>query len=203
MLNNYFDLILCISIQERADRRDNFDDQARKIGFKFEYFTGIQPEMGGQQSKERLGCLRSHKECLKIARERGAKNVLIMEDDCEFRAFMGELFEAGMDSKPEYDILYLGGSLFLLKGGKHKLKPSGPFFKEGDGILTTHSYAVPQHSYDELIELLEDESQPVDVRLLDFQQRKKCLIFKRNITRQLDGYSNIEKRKRTNQIFDN
>lgn len=199
MLNKYFDYIVCISLPERKDRRSFFDRQAALLGFTFEYFDAIKPDYGnGLLSKGRLGCLRSHRQVLINARLKGAKNVLIMEDDCQFRNESGQKFIKGMDNLPDFDLLYLGGTLW-----KAKVESFDENFNIGSGILTTHSYVVPSRNFTPLIDLFEVENLPVDVKINEFQTSHKTLIFKKNITRQLDGYSDIEKRARTNWLFDN
>lgn len=199
MLNKYFDYIVCISLPERKDRREFFDLQAKALGFTFEYFDAIKPDYGnGFMTKERLGCFRSHRQVLINARMKGANNLLILEDDCQFRNESGKAFLKGMENLPDYDILYLGGTLW-----NAKVESFDESFNIGTGILTTHSYAVPNRNFTAMIDLLEVENLPVDVKINAFQQTHKTLIFKKNITRQLDGYSDIEKRSRHNWLFDN
>lgn len=199
MLNKYFDYIVCISLPERKDRRRFFDRQAEGLGFTFEYFDAIKPEYGNNViNKGMLGCLRSHRQVLINARNKGAKNVLVLEDDCQFRNEAGALFLKGMANLPDYDLLYLGGSLFIAR-----LQEFDENFNIGSGILTTHSYSVPNRNLTALIDLFEVENLPVDVKIKEFQQTHKTLIFKKNITRQLDGYSDIEKRSRVNYLHDN
>lgn len=199
MLNKYFDKIVCISLPERSDRRSFFDRQAKGLGFTFEYFDAIRPPYGnGLVTKERLGCLRSHRQVLINARAEGVKNLLILEDDCQFRNETGELFLNGMKNLPDFDLLYLGGTLW-----NAKVEHFDENFNIGSGILTTHSYVVPSRNFTALIDLFESENFPVDVKINEFQATHKTLIFKKNITRQLDGYSDIEKRSRINWLFDN
>ena len=103
-----------------------------------------------------------------------------------------------MNNLPDFDILYLGGTLWNAKYEKFDEN-----FNIGSGILTTHSYSVPQKNFTALIDLFEAENFPVDVKINEFQKSHKTLIFNKNITRQLDGYSDIEKRSRHNWLFDN
>jgi GR25 family glycosyltransferase involved in LPS biosynthesis len=199
MLSEYFDMIVCISLPERDDRRAFFEAQAKAMGFKFEYVDGVKVPFGnGKISKERIGCLRAHKNALMLAQEKGATNILIMEDDCQFRNEVGGLFKEGMKSLIDYDLLYLGGTLW-----NASVKRYNEYFLTGSGILTTHSYCVPFKNYSKLIELMSFETMPVDVILAEFQKENKCLIFNKNITRQLSGYSNIERKFVTSWLFDN
>jgi len=199
MLNKYFDYIVCISLPERKDRREFFSKQAAAMGFTFEYFDAIKPGFGnGHITKERIGCLQSHRQVLINARLKGVENVLILEDDCQFRNETGQRFLKGMANLPEYDLLYLGGTVW-----NAKVKEYDENFNIGTGILTTHSYVVPKRHFTELIDLLNVENKPVDVKLNEFQLMHKTLIFKKNITRQLSGFSNIEKRHTVTWLFDN
>jgi len=176
------------------------DKQSKALGFSFQYFDAIKPSHGNLYiSKERLGCLRSHREVIKLALQNDWDSVLILEDDCQFRNETGQIFIEGMENLPDFELLYLGGTLW-----KAKTQPINKWFKSGTGILTTHSYVVPKKNYQKLLDLFEDESKPVDVLLAEFQESNKTIIFTRNITRQIEGYSDIEKRNRLNNyIFDN
>lgn len=200
MINQFFPNIVCISLLKRRDRRLLFDKQAEGMQMNFKYFDAIAPTFGNQFiTAGRLGCLRSHCEVIKLANRMNWDNVLILEDDCQFKNEYGKLFIEGMLSNPDYDLLYLGGTLW-----QAKVRPYNDYFNTGTGILTTHSYVVPKKSYDHLIDMFEVEDKPVDVKIIDFQESHKTLIFKHNITRQREGYSDIEKRNRLdNWIFDN
>lgn len=194
MLNKYFDLIICISLPDRQDRRAKFDEQAKRMGFTFFYFNAIKPEAGNEKvNRGNLGCMRSHKACLQIAKLLSAKRILILEDDCEFREELIPEFIKAMDKNPDYDLLFLGGSYWLINQGQG-LNNYDEHFNTGTNILCTHSYSIRAEKIDDMIEILKQEIAPVDVRFIDFQNKNKTLIFKRNITVQRESYSDIQNR---------
>lgn len=73
------DAVLCISLQERADRRRMLLEEFRALGLPVE-FVLVERD---HENPER-GCYHSHQRCAAIALERGLRRVLILEDDATF-----------------------------------------------------------------------------------------------------------------------
>ena len=72
------DGIFYINLERRTDRRDLIEMDLNKVSIKAERFVGIPFEPGI------VGCGKSHLSVMKLAKERGYKNVLILEDDFTF-----------------------------------------------------------------------------------------------------------------------
>ena len=66
-----------INLDERKDRRAEFEGEMEKLGISCERFPAIKRSMG------MAGCGYSHLAVLKEARSRGYTSVLIFEDDFE------------------------------------------------------------------------------------------------------------------------
>lgn len=73
---------LCISLRERQDRRDLFEEQFADSGLQVEYLL---VERDGEDPQR--GCYDSHLRCADLALERGYRRVLIFEDDATLEPF--------------------------------------------------------------------------------------------------------------------
>jgi len=103
----FVDKIIYINLDSRQDRRDimtTFFEKAQIPLEKVERFSAIKTKKG------QIGCLASHTEVLKKAKQQGWKNVLILEDDLEVLDF-----EAGykqleqLVKLPHWDVIMLVG----------------------------------------------------------------------------------------------
>jgi len=76
----YIDRIFYINLYHRTDRKQEIETEFENQGItNYERFPAIHhPTIGG------VGCGRSHIEVLRIAKERGYKCVMILEDDFMF-----------------------------------------------------------------------------------------------------------------------
>ena len=95
------DKIFYINLDRRTDRRDLIEMDLAKIGLNAERFPGIPFEPGI------VGCGKSHLAVMKMAKERGYKNVLILEDDFTFLVSKEELdvaLEKFFSNVKEYDV---------------------------------------------------------------------------------------------------
>ena len=95
------DKIFYINLDRRTDRRDLIEMDLAKIGLNAERFSGIPFEPGI------VGCGKSHLAVMKMAKERGYKNVLILEDDFTFLVSKEELdvaLEKFFSNVKEYDV---------------------------------------------------------------------------------------------------
>lgn len=76
------DKFFVINLDKREDRLKEFQEECNKYGLdvsKYERFSGFnRPDMPA------VGCTLSHAEVLKIAKNRGYKNIIIFEDDFMF-----------------------------------------------------------------------------------------------------------------------
>ena len=69
--------IFYINLDERTDRREHMEKLLK--GYNYERFSAFKTDRGY------FGCVKSHIRCLKLARERGLENVIILEDDFTYR----------------------------------------------------------------------------------------------------------------------
>ena len=79
-MKKYFDNIYCINLDSRKDRWQTCLDEFNKVGLtnQVERFSGIKLSPG------QAGCTKSHYELIKLAKSRGEKTILVLEDDFQF-----------------------------------------------------------------------------------------------------------------------
>lgn len=138
--------VVYINLDRRTDRREQIEEVLGVLGLSGERFAAIATCPGI------IGCGKSHLAVLKMARERGWRNVLIFEDDFEplvpteefWSTVRAGLAEVGED----WDVLMLSYHLEAKEdAGEH-------LWKVHSG-QTTSGYMVNARFYDTLIELYE------------------------------------------------
>ena len=152
---NQIDHLVYINLDKRPDRRLLMEQELAKLSIpndKITRFAAIYNPLNG------LGCMRSHLEVLKMAKEKQWKNVWIMEDDFTFTAdqeYVESALQQLFTKTPAYD-----AAMFAYI---HKQNPIPPLNKQKFPNVwrimesqTGSSYLVAQHYYDTLIHLFED-----------------------------------------------
>jgi GR25 family glycosyltransferase involved in LPS biosynthesis len=143
------DHIFYINLDKRGDRRTEIEDELSRMNLTAERFSAIavDPPMGI------LGCGKSHLQVYKIAKERGYKNVLILEDDFVFtvdRQTLDENINKLLNEQPDFDVCFL--AYYLERGEQVSDKP---FLIRDYHSTTASAYIVNSHYYDILIHLYE------------------------------------------------
>jgi GR25 family glycosyltransferase involved in LPS biosynthesis len=141
--------IFYINLDHRTDRKEQIENELELMNLKHnsERFEAIKCKPGI------AGCGYSHLAVLKLAKERGYKNVLIFEDDFTFLINKEELeFELDRFFKEvkEFDVCMLAYNL------KRSEPTEFPFVVKALEVQTASAYIVHNRFYDKLIELYED-----------------------------------------------
>ena len=137
--------VFVINLDRRTDRLEQFTEEMKKVDLPFERFPAIATEFGID------GCGLSHLSVLKLAKERGYKNVLIFEDDFELvvsKQVFWSTVTTFLETTP-FDVYMLSYWMDL----------SGNFTEDTVKVLSTSAasgYIVNESFYDKLIELYED-----------------------------------------------
>ena len=187
-INNYFDKIFVINLDRRGDKMKNIDTKLKKLEIQYERFSAIDGKefefdsskfvlgKGMIENKFALGCLMSHLEVVKIAKEKNYKRILIFEDDALISENINILIQKVRNKN--WKLLYLGGSQYnwnveFTEGEFYYIKKT----------LGTFAYAVDSSIYDDIIELLEKKYKSVDNILSDLQEKYygDCLTLYPNI----------------------
>lgn len=196
-LNQYFDWIVCINLDKRVDRWKKVSETFENLNIEVERISAIdgtkEPQKYGLKSGE-LGCLLSHLNVIEIARKNNKKNVLILEDDVEFCKNATSLFFQYEKELPNWDWLYLGGNHALnnvyMSSLKCPIQITNHVYKIRE-IYSTHSYAIKETIYDDLIDIIKNTNRPLDVAYSNLHSKVETYLFRPSLTWQYNDYSDI------------
>ena len=154
---DFFDKTYIINLPERLDRRKAITQELKRVNVSVPndrviFFPAIKPnDQGDFPSIGTKGCFLSHLSVLKDARDRGLKNVLILEDDLVFTNLLIQQQAAVISQLRDldWDWVYLGHSI---ETDSPKTVAFQPF---SDGIMLAHFMAVNDKVLDPLIAFLE------------------------------------------------
>jgi GR25 family glycosyltransferase involved in LPS biosynthesis len=191
-MSKNIDKIFYINLKKRPDRREQIENELNNFELSFERFEAIEtPEFGI------YGCGLSHLSVLKISKERGYKNVLILEDDFtfvvskeEFENNLTNFFESGID----YDVCKLAYNLYEFQDIDNDTVGKILY------SATASAYIVNSHYFDKLINLYEwampllnDTKQhwiyANDQIWKEYQREDNWYYFKTRIGKQRPSYS--------------
>jgi hypothetical protein len=164
-LINSFDVGYLINLPDRTDRRIAIEREFRSTGVelpnpKFSIYPRIRPvDKANFHSVGARGSFSSHREVLKLAAKQGARNVLICEDDAQFRrvpaAIINNITSALWETT--WDVVYLG----YLKPLNPRLR--GPLAEWQHETLGGHFYCVSAPFISTMIEYMNEcEMRPRD-----------------------------------------
>jgi len=169
-IDNYFDKIYVINLDQRKDRLEQVQDQLKNANItKFERIPGvkitdkefekipkenyakfktsvIKKEQKDKYIKGRLGQRQAHLNCIKDAKEKGYKKILILEDDVLVNSDANQLFSKIINEfEGNWDLLYIGGDYW-------------------SDLMTfkTISYAIDQKAFDEILKQAEPSGEELD-----------------------------------------
>jgi GR25 family glycosyltransferase involved in LPS biosynthesis len=188
-INSYFDKIFVLNLERRPDRWSKISEKLNKLGINFEKFNAIDGNnlefdnsnfvegRGMIENKFALGCLESHLEIIKIARENNYRRILIFEDDILISEDIKILIQNLRELK-SWKLLYLGSSQY-----DWNVEMYNDNFYLSKKSLGTFAYAVDESIYTEAIDFLENRNKSVDNILSDIQQKNygECFTFYPNI----------------------
>lgn len=166
-INVIFDKIFVINLDHRKDRWNECKLLFKKYNINnYERFTAVSPklnEISYDQYKNfivnkkdwyvpgAVGCKMSHLNIIKLAKHRGYKNILILEDDFSISKDVNEfntiLFQSMKEIDNNWDMLYLGGNNLV---GPNKIM-SNKYIYKAVKVNTTHAYAIKSSIYDKCI----------------------------------------------------
>lgn len=194
-MSKYIDKIFYINLEKRLDRKIQIETELNNFGLSYERFNAIEHEEGC------IGCANSHLQVLKMAKERGHKNVLILEDDFTFLVskdeFEHELTLFFETYRNNYDVCMLSYNLI-----QHEVLPEPSNVNRVLDAQTASGYIVNSHYFDKLIELYEESNQLLeqtrmhwiyanDMIWKKYQPTDNWYYFKTRLGKQRAGYSNL------------
>ena len=132
-----------INLDSREDRREQFEEECKKMNLQVERFSAIKTFPGG------IGCTESHLNVLKKARDLNLESVIIFEDDFQFLISREEYDQILLNLPDNYDVVMLS----------YNMKQSEPFndmFGKVIEVQTTSGYIVHSRSYEKIINRVEE-----------------------------------------------
>ncbi|APW58732.1 glycosyltransferase family 25 protein [Paludisphaera borealis] len=159
VISDYFAKTYIINLPARSDRRRETNAMLKRVGLAtgsggIEYFPATRPDSAGDfASIGTRGCFLSHLGALKKARDEGAANVLLMEDDLEIDPKFSNLTDAFVSTlrKEPWGFVYFGHRLTDVPpspGGELLIPYRGP-------IVTAHFVGINGTVLPRLIDFLD------------------------------------------------
>lgn len=172
----YFNKVFLINLDKRKDRLDRCNDifEQNNVRDLVERFPGIVPDSSGDipftKDTEKIkvplyGCLLSHVNIIKRAKEEGLKSILVLEDDVDF--INVDYIDKSVEQlkNKEWSLFYLGANTHV---PLNKVDENLLVLKKG---YATHAVAYHESFYDYFIENFERRNiHIIDVWLSDYGQ---------------------------------
>ena len=203
MITNFVDQIFIINLDERTDRLKAVTKEMEKHHLEFERFPAIKPDrseipesqynnMLGKINKDpyviaTCGVKQSHVEIIKIAKERGHKQVLILEDDVVFTDQFENLFNIALRELPKnWDMLFLGAN---------HIEPFQLISSSIARVIKAyaiHAYIIRESMYDIIIDNAIDSGEEIDVYYANsIFPNFNCYCARPTLVWQKAGFSDI------------
>jgi GR25 family glycosyltransferase involved in LPS biosynthesis len=190
------DKIFYINLDKREDRKKEIEEELDNMMLPYERFPAIYNNNGP------IGCMHSHLSVLKIARDRGYKNVLIFEDDFTFLISKTELdnyFELLFTNFNDFDVCFLSYNCHSFED-----VPGHTFIKRVLDAQSASGYIVNEKCYSKLIELFENAAPLLELTNYHWiyandqvwkglQKKDMWICFDKRIGKQRPGYSDNSK----------
>lgn len=196
MLHNYFDHIFCINLINRPDRKQKMIKRFDKFNIKnVEFFTTVEFGFANKLlqllqdaghdfvNPGEISCAIAHYSIIKIAKERGYKNVLIFEDDAVLHKDFNELLPQYMSILPEdwnmfflYTMQYHNRSHKNIGNNDITFDTDIMLFKPTEAHCAS-SYAVNSNMYDNIIDSLDNDFRIIDSRYRLIMDDPKINIY--------------------------
>jgi GR25 family glycosyltransferase involved in LPS biosynthesis len=188
--SDHFDQAFCINLDSRVDRWKASQKEFNKIGLvdveRISAVNGFEEPAASIRPGE-VGCLKSHLKVFEIAKDRGLKSFLILEDDVEFSDDFNDRFNSIEENLPTYDILYMGVNPHT--GSSNEVAPN--IFRVMN-TYAAHCVIFKESCHDDIINRLSGPLMyPVDVQYGQEQIRHKAYSIKPPIAWQRKSFSDI------------
>ena len=203
---NKFDKIYYLNLDSREDRKNRIEDHFNKFKIIVERIPGtiITPEQVNDYNKgmvldeynlglapARIGCAVTQLKAIQAAKDAGAKNVLIFEDDAFiFEEHIEALKEAlkELEYLPKWDMLFLGANVLS------PIHQIAPHVGKMTGAYCAHAYVVNAHFFDKMLEYKYEQFKAYDEYIFNEMRNPNYNIYAvlPIIATQYESYSNIE-----------
>lgn len=186
MVNDFFEKVFLINLDSRPDRLEVSDCILKEQGIEYERFPAIKDDNGVK------GLLLTMRELFKLCIQRDYKGgVLILEDDFEFLAPVGNFLKEVMPQlPPTYLTFHLGLNLLTVP---ERVSTNILLI---DQAYSTHAIVYSRDAINSILPMLEkNESLAYDIMLRDeIQIHKRSFCTFPMLCTQRPDYSDIEKK---------
>jgi GR25 family glycosyltransferase involved in LPS biosynthesis len=194
-LNNFFDKIVCINLDNRLDRWIESTRIFQKQDLTVERIPAIYgkdlniPTEHDVWYHGVLGCSLSHLFAVKYARQLNLNNILILEDDVDFIENVNERFDDILPELPEdWDMLYFGGNHF------ESPRKISPHISRLVSTVANHAIALNGKFFETAIKALTNINTINDVNYQELQKDYNIFVTNPHLAWQRPGYSSILER---------
>ena len=188
-LNQYFDKVFVINLDRREDRLNKISRKLSYFKIEAQRFPAIDgltlnldlpefiPGKGMLENNFAVGCLLSHLEVVKLAKSKGYKKILILEDDILISENIDNTIKL-ITELPNWKLLYLGASQY-----DWKVNYFSEHFYFCKDTLGTFAYALDESIYDDFIEEVQKLDKSIDNILANLQKKNSgfCFTFYPNV----------------------
>jgi glycosyl transferase, family 25 len=186
---DHFEQAFCINLEKRPDRWSRSQKQFNKINLEVERVEGVDGFLENPASIRpgEVGCLKSHLKIFEMAKERGLKSFLLLEDDVEFAENFHKKFDALEPQLKDYAMLYFGSNPH--SGSRHEVSPN---LNRITYTFSSHCVIFKDTCYDDIINTLKGPLlQPVDVVYGKFQVTHPAYSIKPALAWQRKDFSDV------------
>lgn len=206
-LNNYFDGVFCLNLDEREDRWKLCQEEFAKHNINAIRYPAIKgsklglpwsnnvdengyvhpPHLEGANAGAIGGNL-SFMSMINTAKILGWKNFFVFEDDVAFHDNFNAMWEEIYPQIPkDWDLIYLGGNHFAHMPAELTENVYRVFY-----TVCLHAVAINHTMYDRIIEQLYKIDRPTDNNIAELHQYSLSVVTKPHLAWQRAGYSNIQ-----------
>lgn len=196
-VNEFFDHVFVINLKRRFDRLIFITQELEKHNIEAEVIEAIDgndlelreiiSSDGLKCSRGDIACALSHSKVCKLAKKRGYKNYLVLEDDGIFSDNFEIKFSDYINQLPlDWQFIYIGGSINC-----EQVSVVSDNIVEAIDVYTTHAMGIKSDVYDELIQLWEMKGEKVDLCVAQLQKKYKTYCFTPFLIGQRPSYSDI------------
>lgn len=184
-INDFFDDIYCINLEERKDRWKTAVEALKQLGItSLKRYPAIKHQQGA------VGCRMSHVDIITRAKQEKRRNILIFEDDIEVLPGEDNQISHALDelNDLDWDMFYFGATI----APGSKVTPVTNNIAHTNFAYTTHAYALNGRIFDYVLESVKN-FQVIDVfyNQVVVSRGKTFIIHPIRVVQQ-EGYSDIE-----------
>lgn len=145
---DFFDAIYCINLASEKERWLRLQRRLRRLGIEHRVrrFEAIETP-----TSHHIGCALSHRAIVAEAKNKGYRNVLVLEDDVLFHDKALEYLTRSLDelAGQQWQVFYLGGMKWGRRYGK---LPHCDCLERPEGMTCAHALAYHETFYDRLLQ---------------------------------------------------